>query len=99
MLLCAEVRGRAAAGWVQELAGLFVKVAQQREASQHSIMVGHQDLGALVASALGALKLQARPLTHSHSLSSRRAPPERYPHTLLHPNPGQVGCAPAQRRA
>jgi len=43
----------------QELAGLFVKVARQREASQHMITVGEQDLGALVASALGALKLQA----------------------------------------
>lgn len=43
---------------MQALAELFCHVAAQRATAQHQVLVAQQDLGALVAGALGALKLQ-----------------------------------------
>jgi hypothetical protein len=45
---------------LQALAELFCRVAGHRASAHHQVLVGHQDLGALVAGALGALKLQVR---------------------------------------
>jgi len=44
--------------WLQALAELFCHVAAQRATAQHQVLVAQQDLGVLVAGALGALKLQ-----------------------------------------
>ena len=44
--------------FLQALAELFCRVAGHRASAHHQVLVGHQDLGALVAGALGALKLQ-----------------------------------------
>ena len=46
---------------LQALAELFCRVAGHRASAHHQVLVGHQDLGALVAGALGALKLQVLP--------------------------------------